>query len=100
MNDSLYLEKKSVFQLFALTSRQPGYPSRHGYRAMDAVIERARLSVDDAFLYEGRRRGYISVEALTALSSGEQSFIIDDDDGRKGALVAREAIQLHKDHFG
>ena len=32
VNDSLYLEKKSVFQLLALTSRQPGYPSRHGYR--------------------------------------------------------------------
>ena len=36
---------------------------------MDAVIERAKLSVDDAFLYEGRRRGYISVEALAALSN-------------------------------
>ena len=56
---------------------------------MDAVIERAKLSVDDAFLYEGRRRGYISVEALAALSN-EQSFIVDDD-GRKGALVARLA---------
>ena len=32
VNDSLYLEKKSVFQLLALTSKQPGYPSRHGYR--------------------------------------------------------------------
>ena len=48
VNDSLYLEKKSVFQLFALASRQQpgaggmGHPSRHGYRAMDAVIERAR----------------------------------------------------------
>ena len=76
MNDSLYLEKKSVFQLFALTSRQPGYPSRHGYRAMDAVIERARLSVDDAFLYEGRRRGYISVEALAALSNEQVGISI------------------------
>ena len=56
---------------------------------MDAVIERAKLSVDDAFLYEGRRRGYISVEALAALSN-EQSFVCDGDD-RKGALVARLA---------
>ena len=32
VNDSLYLEKKTVFQqLFTLASR-PGYPSRHGYR--------------------------------------------------------------------
>ena len=55
---------------------------------MDAIIERAKLSVDDAFLYEGRRRGYISVEALAALCN-EQSFV--DGDGRKGALVARLA---------
>ena len=40
VNDSLYLEKKSVFQLLALTSRQPGYPSRHGYR--QASLSRTR----------------------------------------------------------
>ena len=54
---------------------------------MDAVIERARLSVDDAFLYEGRRRGYISVEALAALAH-EQNFV---DGDRRGALVDRLA---------
>ena len=36
----------------------------------------SRLSVDDAFLYEGRRRGYISVEALAALSNEQVGISI------------------------
>ena len=43
VNDSLYLEKKSVFQLLALTSRQPGYPSRHGYRQGSLLQELERI---------------------------------------------------------
>ena len=42
VNDSLYLEKKSVFQLLALTSRQPGYPSRHGYRQGGSLLQELR----------------------------------------------------------
>ena len=46
VNDSLYLEKKSVFQLLALTSRQPGYPSRHGYRQGSLLPELRIWQID------------------------------------------------------
>lgn len=50
-------------------------------------MERAKLSVDEAFLYEGRRRGYISVEALGALC--DENFVADEE--RRKALTERLA---------
>ena len=86
VNDALYLEKKPAFQLFKLSSG----PHYRTSKAMDDALERAGLSVDDAFLYEGRRRGYISAAALRALSSHEAGFMSPEVDvERRVALISR-----------
>ena len=90
VNSTLYLEKKAIFQLFAITTG----PYYRTYRAMDKVLEQAKLCLDDAFLYEGRKRGYISSAALKILA--EHNFITDED--RKTSLLARlESLETEKE---
>ncbi|CAB4061014.1 unnamed protein product [Lepeophtheirus salmonis] len=82
VNDIVYLDKKTIFQLFKINQSGPYY---RVYRVIDKILEDSNVCLDDAFLYEGRKRCYISTKALKVLF--EHDFLANS--GSKDALVER-----------
>ena len=88
--NTIFLDKVAIFQLFKVTKSYHKH-SNSTYRSIDRLLDRAKLSPDEAFLFEGRKRKYISIQALVVLI--EQRFLtlldIDGwcaDDGDKKLL--------------
>ena len=88
VNDYVYLEKRSVFRVCGVD------PATRNFRLMDRLIEASRLCVDDAFLYEGRRRGYVSTAALRALA--ESGFFAGREVKQK-LLLRLSALEEEKE---
>ncbi len=65
--DVVFLEKRTVFEACGSDV------GRRNFRTVDKLLEKANMCLDDAFLYERRRRGYISTGALRALA-GQDFF--------------------------
>lgn len=66
VNEQVYLGKAKVLALF--NTPTPAYKSK---KAMDALLEEHGVSLDEAFCYEGRHRGYISTTALKVVLNSE-----------------------------
>ena len=64
--NSIFVDKVAIFELFQVTKCHRKH-SNSTYRNIDRLLDRAKLSPDDAFLFEGRKRKFISVKALTIL---------------------------------
>ena len=95
VNNCVYLEKKSVFKILNITS-----PSHIAYRAIDKALEQGKVCVDDSFLYEGRRRSFMSTKALRVLAendvgkSKEINSTLDDLDSRCESLKVNRVLKL------
>jgi len=64
--DQVYLGKAKVLAL--INTPSPVYKSK---KALDALLEAHGVSLDEAFCYEGRHRGYISTTALKIILNSE-----------------------------
>ena len=64
VNDIFYLDKKPVFKLFKLNYTVNYYRT---YRSIDKLLESQNVCLDDAFLYDGRIRSFISLDAFKIL---------------------------------
>ena len=94
VNNSVYLEKKSVFKILNVTA-----PSHIAYRSIDKTLEQGKVCVDDSFLYEGRRRSFMSTTALRVLAaehqhSAEIFSTLDDLDSRCESLKVNRTLNL------
>ena len=102
-NQMVYLDKTAVFDLF---SGQKATGHRI-YRSTDKVLEQAKISLDEAFIFEGRKRRFISTQALRVLV--EQKFLKFDgeevkvEEGNEGEEERIKTFldtlsQLNSDH--
>ena len=88
--NTIYLDKVAIFQLFKVSKSYQKH-SNSTYRNIDRLLDRAKLSPDEAFLFEGRKRKYISIQALTILI--EQNFLQLLEDGTESINVNDEIDQ-------
>ena len=78
--NTIFLDKVAIFQLFKVSKSYHKH-SNSTYRNIDRLLDRAKLSPDEAFLFEGRKRKFISIQALTILI--EQDFLQLLEDNKK-----------------
>jgi len=66
VDNKLFMEKTSVLKLVESPSLL-----QKGHRAIDKLLEENNVCLDEAFLYEGRQRGFISSVALQIILKSE-----------------------------
>jgi len=59
VDNKVFMEKNSILKLMESPSLL-----QKGYRVIDKLLEENNVCLDEAFLYEGRQRGFISSSAL------------------------------------
>ena len=91
-NDVLFLEKKAVFGLYGKRLEA----TKTLFRVVDKAIEEASLCLDDAFLYEGRSRTFVSNKALIVLVEKD---IIGKDTNKVDLLERLKDIEANVDSF-
>lgn len=84
VNDIIYLDLSSIFTLFHSSGKEP---TTRSFRAMDRLVEQAKICLDDAFLYEGRRRAFVSISALKVLV--ENKFFLGNFSGHSRQFLER-----------
>ncbi|XP_059090175.1 uncharacterized protein LOC131885977 [Tigriopus californicus] len=84
VNDVIYLDLASIFTLFHSSGKEP---TTRSFRAMDRLVEQAKICLDDAFLYEGRRRAFVSTSALKVLV--QNTFFLGNKSGHSRQFLDR-----------